>query len=73
MVDAHADPALVTRHVVDAVGDRLAEFLVHEVVDEHLLGLTARLPLAPAVLEFPTSSFFFVSTEITGWPRLWNA
>src|SRR6201987_3871321 len=26
----------------------------------------------PPFLNCPTSSFFFVSTEITGWPRCWN-
>src|SRR5271166_5961185 len=27
----------------------------------------------PPFLKSPTSSFFFVSTEITGWPAAWNA
>src|SRR5260370_13326532 len=26
----------------------------------------------PAFLKSPTNSFFFVSTEITGWPAAWN-
>jgi hypothetical protein len=26
----------------------------------------------PAFLKFPTNSFFFVSTEITGWPAAWH-
>ena len=36
-----------------------------------------RLPLGrnsrPPFLKSPTSSFFFVSTEITGCPAAWNA
>ena len=26
----------------------------------------------PGFLKSPTNSFFFVSTETTGWPRLWK-
>ena len=66
MVGAHGHPAGVVRDVVDAVRDGLAQFLVEEVVDVDLL----RLPLGwysrPPFLNSPTSSFFFVSTEITG-------
>ena len=39
VVDPHAHPALVAGQVVDAVGDRLAQLLVREVMDLHLLGL----------------------------------
>jgi len=51
VVDANADPTGVGRLVVDAVGDRLAQVLVDEVVDVDFLGLTRRLPLPPAVAE----------------------
>ena len=51
MVDAHADPCGVRREIVDAVGNRLAELLVDEVVHADGNGLTGRLPLAPGVLE----------------------
>ncbi len=30
------------------------------------------VPLAPAFLKSPTSSFCFVSTEMTGCPAAWN-
>ena len=38
----------------------------------HPLGLPLRVPLAPGVLEVPLSSFFLVSTEITGWRWRWT-
>ena len=51
VVNAHADPALVASYFVDAVGDRLAQLLVHEVVDADLFGLAAGALLPSAVLE----------------------
>jgi hypothetical protein len=51
VVDAHAEPTLVAAEVVHAVGDRLAQLGVHEVVGVHRERLTLGLPLAPAVLE----------------------
>jgi hypothetical protein len=52
--------------VVDPAGDRLAECLVGDVmhVDGDRVALGA--PLAPAVLDSPTSSFFLVSMLIAG-------
>ena len=41
-------------------------------MDADGLGLARGAPLRPAFLKSPTSSFFFVSTEITGWPAAWN-
>ena len=66
MIDAHAHPALVATHVEHAVGDDLAQLGVREVVNVHSFGLAFALPLSPVVLVRTTSSFFFVSTEITG-------
>ena len=57
MVGAGAHPAGVRGHVVDAVGDRLAEFLAGEVVHVHLLRLPGRLVFPPAVLEVPDVLF----------------
>jgi hypothetical protein len=51
VVDANADPTGVGRLVVDAVGDRLAQIPVDEVVDVDGLGLSRGLPLPPAVAE----------------------
>ena len=51
VVDPDLDPTLVVGEVVDPVGDRLAEFLVLEVVDADQLGLALRAPLPTAVLE----------------------
>ena len=65
----HGDPAGVAAHIVDAVGDRLAQLLVGEVVDVDLLGLALRLPLPPAVLEVarPAPSSWCPPRR-TGWP-----
>ena len=66
VVDANAHPALVVGEVEHAIRDGLAFGLVQEIVDPHLQGLAGASP-------FPTNSFFLVSTEMTGWPRFWNA
>ena len=58
MVDAYAEPTLVGRHVVDAVGRHLAQLRVDEVVHAHPLGLARGLPLAPCVLEVANEFLF---------------
>ena len=69
MVDADADPALIVPQIIHAVGDRFAERLVEEVVDPHVDRFSAGGHSRPPFLKSPTNSFFFVSTEIVGWPR----
>src|SRR4051812_39463949 len=51
VVDADVDPAQVPPEVVDAVGDRLADARVREVVDPYLLRVPLGLPLPSAILE----------------------
>ena len=69
VVVAHAHPAGVGGDVVDAVRVGLAQVGVHEVVDVDLLRVARRAPLRPPLLGTgPTSSFFLVSTLITGSP-----
>src|SRR5512142_904749 len=51
VIDSHADPAGVGRLVVDAIGDRLPQVPLDEVVDLHLLGLPLGLPCPAAVAE----------------------
>src|SRR5215472_487619 len=53
VVNPDTHPALVRREVIDAVGDSLAQLLVHEVVDKNLDRLPLALPFAPSVPEFP--------------------
>jgi hypothetical protein len=53
VVDPHADPPRVVGHVVDAVGDCLAQFLIREVVDANLLRPPLGLPLAAAIAKIP--------------------
>ena len=68
VVDADAHPPGVGGHIVDAIGHRPAEFGDEEVVHPDLLGLPCGRHSRPAFLKSPTSSFFLVSTEITGCP-----
>ena len=58
MVDSDANPALVVEHIVNAVGDCLAQVLVLEVMHADLLRVVFRPPLPPGVLEIapPTPS-----------------
>src|SRR3974390_1493569 len=51
MINADADPPLVIGHIIDAIRDRLAQFLVLKVVDAHVLQLAFGTPFATAVLE----------------------
>ncbi len=51
MVDADIDPALVPRHIVDAIRDGLAQLWIDEVVGANLLWLTLRAPFSAAILE----------------------
>ena len=72
--DADIDPSGIGGDVVDAIGHRLAEFGDLEVMHPDRLrarpwGRNSR----PPFLKSPTSSFFLVSTEITGSPAAWNA
>jgi hypothetical protein len=69
VVDPHADPSVVAMQVVDPIGNGLALLGDQEVVHPHRLRVTLPSPFAPRVLEVPTNSFFFVSTEIAGCPR----
>ena len=59
MRDAHAHPTFVVRQVVDAVGNRLAQFLVWEIVHPHFDGSTTPAVLAAAVLEIPDQFLLF--------------
>ena len=65
MIDPDADPTLIAGQVVHPVRNRLAEFLILEVMDVDFLRFPLRLPFLSRVLEFPTNSFFFVSTDTT--------
>ncbi len=58
MIGADRDPARVPREVIDAVGDRLAQVLIHEIVDVDPLRLPGRPVLASGVLEVSDQFFF---------------
>ena len=66
-------PALAV-DIVHAIGHDLAEFLVLEVVHVHApADRPSGRQSVPPFLKLPISSFFFVSTEMTGWPAAWAA
>ena len=55
--------------VVNAVGHSLAKLLVDEVVHVGAMRMALGTVVgSPLLVKLPTSSFFFVSTEITGCP-----
>ncbi len=66
MVDPDADPARIGGEIINAIRNRPAKLLDQEVVDPDRLRITLRYS-RPLFLKSPTSSFFFVSTEIAGW------
>ena len=51
MIHADADPTGVVGQIVDAIGDRPAQFLDQEVVHPNVLRLTCRTPFPTGVLE----------------------
>jgi hypothetical protein len=67
-VDPDADPALVQRDVIYAVGVDLAELLVLEVVHAHLDRVALGAPLTPTVAKVADEFLLLVSTLIACWP-----
>lgn len=63
-------PAFIATEIVDAVGNRFAASRArnHEVVDTDGFRRFAGRHARPTLLKGPTSSFFLVSSEMTGWP-----
>ena len=64
MVNADTHPSGIGGQVIDPVRHRAAELLDQEVMDPDLFRVA--LGARPLVRKSPTSSFFLVSTEITG-------
>src|SRR5688572_18792969 len=66
-IAGHTDTAAVVGQIVDAIGHDLAEVLVLEVMNLGSPRLALGTPSSvPLLVKLPTSSFFLVSTEITG-------
>jgi hypothetical protein len=66
MVAPHVDPALVVQHVIHAVGNRLPQVRVEEVMHADFFRFAAGGHSRPPFLTSPIHSFFFVSTDIAG-------
>ena len=66
MVDADTDPPRISREVVDPVWHRATQFLDQEVMDRDFFRVAWGRYSRPLLRKSPTSSFFLVSTEITG-------
>ena len=69
---AYGHPPQVEFRIVDTTGNRLGDIRVGEIMHIDLDRLAFRLHSCPDFPWFPTSSFFLVSTEMTGQPRLKN-
>ena len=66
---AYGHPPQVEFRIVDTTGNRLGDFRVGEIMHIDLDRFAFRLPFLPG---FPVVSHQFVSTEMTGQPRLKN-
>ena len=67
IVDADVHPARVGGQIINSIRHGASKLLDQKIVRAHVFGRALRTPFASGVLKSPTSSFFFVSTEITGW------
>ena len=67
-IDADIEPALVGGDVVDPIGRDLPNPLISKSWTWTGSGSSLRRSSRPPFLKSPTSSFFFVSTEIAGSP-----
>ena len=66
VVNANTHPSRVRGQVIDPVRYRAAELLDQEVMDPDFFRVALGTIFAPVVAEIADSSFFLVSTEITG-------
>ena len=67
VVDADVHPARVGGKIINPVRHGAAEFLDQKSCTRTSSGSPCGRHSRPGFLKSPTSSFFFVSTEITGW------
>src|SRR4051812_33284428 len=73
VIDAEIDPSGIRGDVVDAVRRHLAQLGGAKSCTRTASGWPLGRNSRPPFLKSPTSSFFFVSTEIAGWPAVWQA
>jgi PKD repeat protein len=66
VVNADADPSLVIADVVDAIGDHLAQCLIHKVMHPDRLRLALGPPLPPVILEI-TDQFLLFRVDRHRW------
>src|ERR1039458_8908158 len=57
VIDAHADPSRVARHVIDSIGRRAPQFGNYEIVHSHLFGISLRTYLPPVIFEVADQFF----------------
>ena len=60
MIDTHAHPALIPPYSIDPIRDRLAPFLVREVMDQGLFRFSLRLPFLAAVAVISYQFLFLI-------------
>jgi len=73
MAGSHIDEPTVVSHVIDPVRTALPTLIDGKSWICTRIGCPFGCQVRPAFLKSPTSSFFLVSTEMTGWPRSRNA
>src|SRR5437899_8544952 len=66
MIDPNADPTLIVAHIIDPIGNRLAQFLIRKIMNQSLFRSCFGTPLLPVVAEV---SYQFLLLGIHGNDR----
>ena len=66
MIDSNADPTLIVAHIIDPIGNRLAQFLIRKIMNQSLFRSCFGTPLLPVVAEV---SYQFLLLGIHGNDR----
>ena len=51
MIDPNADPTLIVAHIIDPIGNRLAQFLIRKIMNQSLFRSCFGTPLLAVVAE----------------------
>ena len=66
VISTDIDPCLVATHVVDTVGDCLADGVTRKIMYQHFFGCGHGLPLSATILEV-TDEFFLLGVDGNHW------
>src|ERR1700730_16995025 len=69
MIDSHADPTLIVAHIIDPIGNRLAQFLIRKIMNQGLFRSGLGTPLLAVVAEV-SYQFLLLSIHGNDWATL---